>query len=360
MAPLHCTLSECALKQAVLVLDDTVLKGEMKAAFGGKIPFIGANLAIDLLDINPYLSKQAFKWPALIEAAQAAEWNGERMDFSALKLIDADIALKAASIKADRFTLGATEMRAKIASGVLAFSVPNTKLYGGQGKIDGTLNASGALKADMKVAGIQAEPFLKDAMDFERLSGTGAFNLNITSQLTSQRALMENLNGNGNVKFTDGAIKGVDLAAMARNVTSGFQAGSESQKTDFSEMGGSFTLARGVLNNQDFLMKAPLLRATGAGAANLPQQTVNYRLEPMLVSSLQGQNGVDKAGLAVPIIVRGSFDHLTFTPDLNSVARQAMENPEALKATVNSVKEQLKGGNGKEGLKNLLQGFGKQ
>ena len=37
------------------------------------------------------------------------------------------------------------------------------------------------------------------------------------------------------------------------------------------------------------------------------------------------------AGLLVPVIVQGPWDDLTFAPDLESVARRALEDPEAIK-----------------------------
>src|SRR5690606_11111878 len=103
---------------------------------------------------------------------------------------------------------------------------------------------------------------------------------------------------------------------------------------------------------------------SGEGTVNLPQYSVNYRVTPMVVASLKGQGGKDKQGLEVPVIVSGPLDNPRYTPDLAGMAKKALENPEAIKNTVSSFKEQIKEGKTdlkdvKDNLKVLLKGFKK-
>jgi AsmA protein len=168
--------------------------------------------------------------------------------------------------------------------------------------------------------------------------------------------------------FTDGAIVGINLAAMMRNAANAFlnpDAG-ETRKTDFAEMGGSFTVAEGVLRNDDMRLQAPALRVEGSGRVNLPKRTINYRLEPKLATTLQGQGGErEVAGLLVPVIIKGPWDDPSIAPDLSAVARRALEDPEALKEQIEqlgdqgeALKDALKGVDKKSGRDALIEGLG--
>ena len=147
---------------------------------------------------------------------------------------------------------------------------------------------------------------------------------------------MQNLSGQGQATFRDGAIVGINVAGMVRNVTWHSRvAPREARETDFAELSGSFDIENGILTNNDLWLQAPVLRVAGSGQLNLPERTVNYRIEPRAAPTLEGQGGArEVAGLLVPVIVRGPWDDLTFAPDLESVARRALEDPEAMREQI--------------------------
>jgi AsmA protein len=154
---------------------------------------------------------------------------------------------------------------------------------------------------------------------------------------------MSSLSGNGGAKVVDGAIKGINLAEMVRNVKSAYTSTGGAQSTDFAELGGTFTIAGGVLKNNDLAMKAQLIRLKGEGEVDIGQRYVRYRVTPELVASLKGQGGKDKqGGLEVPVIIEGPFERLSYRPDLEGAAREALKDPEKAKATAKQVKEQFK------------------
>lgn len=367
---IECATNRCALNKAELALDDIKAKGEMGVNFGGNVPYIAAHLATDALDVNPYLppaeAKQAGLMQLLVADAQAAGWSNDAIDLSSLRAANADIDIAAGKILYQNIKIGKSTLNAKLSGGVLKLNLPSMELYGGKGKAVATIDASGgvpAISKQFEASGIQAEPFLKDAADFDRLSGTGAANISVTGRGASQQQIVSSLNGSGSVKFTDGSIKGINLAEMVRNVQSAFTgAGGTAQKTDFAELGGTFTMAQGIVSNKDLGMKAPLLRLKGEGTVDLPQRFVRYRVTPEIVGTITGQGGKDKSGLAVPVLIEGPFEHLSYRPDLEGMARDALQNPEKLKDTVKNVKDQFKGGGIKDlknndAVKDLLKGL---
>ena len=138
------------------------------------------------------------------------------------------------------------------------------------------------------------------------------------------------LSGKGKFDFQNGAIRGINIAQLMRNVfsnpLSGWGAGG-TQSTDFSELNGTFTIARGILTNKDLKMLSPLVRIAGSGTVNMPKQTLNYRVEPKLVGSLEGQGGSTSSGLEVPVVISGPWSDPSFSPDL---AAALTNNPGAI------------------------------
>jgi AsmA protein len=200
------------------------------------------------------------------------------------------------------------------------------------------------------MAGVSAGPLLTDAAQFDRLEGTGRFEVAIAARGRSQRAMVQALNGSGAVTFNDGAIRGINLAAMARNVKGAFLKGGsdETQKTDFAELSGTFTIDKGILTNNDLKLLNPLLRVTGAGTADMPQKTLDYRLRPKLVGSLEGQGAeVEATGITVPILVVGPWHDPDIKLDTAAAIGDVVKDPgKALKGakdTVKGAKDTLKG-----------------
>jgi AsmA protein len=179
------------------------------------------------------------------------------------------------------------------------------------------------------LAKVQAQPILRDVMDFDRLSGNANGNVAVTAHGNSQRELIASLDGKGALSFLNGAIKGINIGALVRNPVGAIvdPAAQKNEQTDFSEMSGTFTIANGILKNSDLDLKSPLLRVAGAGTVDLPKRTVNYRVEPKLALTAEGQGGKSNAaGIEVPVVVEGPFDHLTYRPQLDAL----LKDPKAL------------------------------
>jgi AsmA protein len=212
-------------------------------------------------------------------------------------------------------------------------------LYEGQGNANIVVNArratpSYSLRAEL--TGLDALPFLQAAAGFDRLRGTGTLELNFTTSGDNQAAIMEGLDGRGNFSFADGAIVGINIAETIRNV-SDFVSGNgnasgdgesstaetgDTAETDFTALTGSFTATSGRVTNEDLLMLSPLLRVTGGGWVNLPEQALDYRLQPRAVASIQGQGGDrDMQGITVPVRIRGSFNNVSIGVDTEAVGQ---------------------------------------
>lgn len=320
-----------AFTDASIALDAIRAKGELLVDAGQAKPFLKGRLDVERLDLNPYLPPEQPGGGGQAPAGGSAGgggWSEEPLDFSGLKAVNADFTLSVGGIQIRKIQIGKGTVAAQLKDGRLTATLAELALYQGRGQgrvvLDGA-SAAPAVDFTMRLADVQIEPLLTDAAGFERLSGVGATELQVAGRGKSQKAIVESLSGKGNIDFRDGAIKGINLAAMLRNITSAFSERGE-QKTDFSELTGTFTIKDGVLSNRDLQMKSPLLRVEGAGTANLGARTVDYKVTPKAVASLEGQGGrQDLAGVMVPVLVQGPWDNLSFRPDLEGLVKQQID-----------------------------------
>ena len=349
--------AKAEFSQATVALDAIKGTGDVRYDGTGKKPYVNARLALGTLDLNPYLPPQtaaapaapAGKTPAPAPAAApgasaSRQWSDAPIDFSGLRAADADLDLATDGLIVRKIKVGKTHLAVTLKDGRLVADLTDMSLYQGHGKAKLTADASQSVPAiglDADLAGLQANPFLSDAMDMTRLDGTANGNLAVTGRGASQRAIVSSLDGSGKVQFLNGAIRGIDIPGMVRNVTSAFTSAQKSeQKTDFSEISGTYVIRNGILTNNDLDMKSPLLRVGGKGTVDLPKQSVDYRIEPKAVASLQGQGGAGNlGGIAVPIIVQGPWDNLSYQPDLSGL----IKNPPT---SVKDLKGMFKGSSG--------------
>ncbi len=358
-----CTLNECNFSDASLKLDSMEAKGKIKARFSGVVPYIELALDTNTLDLNIFKT-QPVKTSSLslvssAHAAEAAGWSDEPMDFSALRSVDLVATINTRGLKINNIKIGKTIFRSKIQRGRLSTDIIDAEFYGGKANISASVDASAnvpQIEKRIVVSGVDLEPLLIDAEMTDRYSGKANFQMNIVTSGDTERKMLSSMHGSGNVKCTDGSIKGINIAEMVRNVQSAFKpVDKTSQKTDFSEASGTFTIANGVVSNNDLAMKAPLFRVKGQGNVNLPQRTINYRLTPEIVETIQGQGGKEKQGFGVPIIIEGTLDNPRYRPDLEGTIKEVIQNPEKAKEAVKNIQQQIKDNKG--ALKDLLKKF---
>jgi AsmA protein len=83
-----------------------------------------------------------------------------------------------------------------------------------------------------------------------------------------------------------------------------------------------------VVRNDDLVASSPLLRAAGRGSADLPEQTMDYRVDTTLVATIEGQSGrslEDLRGVNLPIRITGAFAEPRFRLDLEDVVRERVD-----------------------------------
>jgi AsmA protein len=330
--------AKVSFTNADIAIDAIKAKGELSVDATGAKPYAKGKLDVDKLDVNPYLPPETT--PAKSGAAtptptgaKSAGWSDDPIDASGLKAANADFALSVNAIQFRKIQIGRSVLVLKLKDGVLTADLSEMALYQGSGKGQLVLNGAGAqpaVEANFTLAKVQAEPLFKDAADFDRLSGTADTSTNVTTHGKSQREMVSALQGKGAMSFTNGAVKGINIGAMLRNVGSAFldSSAGKAQQTDFAELSGTYTITNGIVKNTDLAMKSPLFRVGGSGTVELPPRTVNYRIEPKIAATTEGQGGKgDAAGLTVPFIISGPWDNLSYQPDVAGMAKGLIAEP---------------------------------
>ncbi|GGB39252.1 hypothetical protein GCM10011316_09110 [Roseibium aquae] len=335
-----------AFDETQFVLDETSGKASGRIQTAGK-PNITADLVLNEIVLDPYLSQAGADSGAGAPppsgqggARQAARgWSTDAIDFSGLNAANAAFSISTNAIRWEAITVGRSRLTANIQNGVLTANLAEMQLYEGNGTGQVVLNGAAGLpqvQAAFALKNLNAYPALRDAADFEWIEGRAELSLEISAQGGSQRELVQGLNGTAAFTFLDGAIRGLNIPRMVRGLSVetllGWQE-NPAEKTDFNSLGANFSIANGIASSSDLAMIGPLVRVNGTGRTDMPQQQLDWRIEPRIVPSLEGQapaprpKGADKtlAGLGVPVIVRGSWDQPQIYPDISGI----LENPEA-------------------------------
>ena len=253
-------------------------------------------------------------------AGGGLDWSDERIDFSPLGLADADLALSVDRLVHKDVKTGPSRLTLKLKDKVADIRLEEMQLYGGRGRGQLRLDGRGEMPttgANLTLEGVSALPLLKDALGFDWLEGRSTIALALTGQGVSERQMIETLNGKVDMATVDGAIKGIDVGKLLRNLERGRfgeLGASAGEKTAFSEFAGTYTIANGVAHNQDLRLVSNSLRATGSGSINLAARTLDYTVTPKIQASASGERAAINLGsLEIPVRIEGPWDKPNFS-----------------------------------------------
>ena len=309
-----------SLSDAKIALDGMNATADLAVDTRGKIPALKGKASLDHLDLATYMVSKS--------SAAPTGWSSEPISLAGLKLANADLGIGVGRLALGTFVISQAQLHVALADGVLTADLGHAGLFNG--------NVTGRVVADarsavsryavkLNVEGVAIKSLLDAAMKVERLSGTGNLALDVTGAGVSQQAIVNSLDGTASITATDGAIQGVDLAAVSRTIQNALSgalgaATSSSAKTDFAEAGGSFKITKGVMQNQDFHLLNPFVRITGNGQIDLGPRTIDFHVTPKLVTTAQGQGGSkDASGLSVPFEISGPWTKLSYRPDMKAL-----------------------------------------
>ena len=336
-------------------LDDTRLEGKLGIQ-SHPIPVYSFDIRVDAMDADRYLppKKKGVK-PAAATPGSAVAF----LPVDTIRKMNLDGKLVVGKLKIANLRLQDIQLQAKGKDGLLTLNPLSAGLYGGTYKGNVSVDARGKqpqLAMDEKLAGVQIGPLLKDFQGQALLTGLTNAGIKLTATGADADAITRTLNGKAEFQMADGSIEKMDIVGKIcrafstisvpslkkEDLVAGVmqmlaqQAQSDEKpatdRTKFSEMGGSMVFTNGIGINDDLLLKSPLLRVEGTGKIDLRKQRLDYQTTVALVKSCEGQGGKgfrELANYPIPVAISGPLDKLEVKPNLTAGILQILQPSQA-------------------------------
>lgn len=315
-----------------LKLDDTTATGELQVVSIEK-ESLRFDLQFDAIDLDRYTepmpeelaggsgsSAQSSADEPLdlpVEDIRALDLQG-RLGFTELRVAEALLTNVDMSISAD--------------TGLVRLHPFTADIYGGKYSDDLRLNVRNdtpRIVLNSKLTGFQVGEFLADTEDYKDLTGTANLTLNAVATGNSEAALTRNLRGDTSFALEDGRYTGADIwyefrKAKARIKGEQSPAPPAKPYTDISEFKGTAKIAQGIVRNNDFLARIPLMQLKGKGEIDIVQNLIDYRLEAKVTGEKTFEDGYkldDLEGLRIPVNVSGDLEGPAISVDLATVVQ---------------------------------------
>ncbi len=341
-----------SLEGIELVLDESHLKGQLKAVSMTPLD-VAFDFNVDTLNLDRYREPED-KSGGRAKGSSGKETQDAQKSKGSLGLPNMKGQIRFGKLTVSDLRM--TDAVATISSkdGVLGIHPVEARLYQGslKGDVDMDFRA-GKPKTVLKavLTSVQGGPLLADVMGMDRITGQANANIDLSMHGLESDEIKRTLTGNSHFAFTNGALKGINMAKMIRTtyqVVKGQapEGGDNMEQTDFSEFSASIKLDHGLATNRDLTLKSPLLRVSGDGQADLPKDSVNYQLRVAVVGSLVGQGGkaiTELKNITVPIRVTGSPTRPKYQVDLKGLIQENVKE-EAKQKIMEKIEKKLDDG----------------
>ena len=270
-------------------------------------------------------------------------WSDDAIDLAPLGLADAEVRLGFEKALWQEMTTGAGQMALSLKNKVARVTLDDVQLYEGHARGIVTLDGTGTdavVGGNLVADGVSALPFLQGLAGFDWLSGRARTSIAIAGRGATERQIVSTLNGKADISVADGALMGLNVSTIVRNISQGRLPSfdrSPTENTGFSAFAASAQITNGIARNTDLQITSAEVRATGAGTIDLPQRTMYYMLRAKLAAA-----GV---GLEIPLRITGSIDKPLVTPELSGAlqAVDALAKSPAGKEVQDTINGVLKG-----------------
>lgn len=304
--------SEVSFAGLILALDQNRITGDADIKLGGPRPVVRADLNLGAFDLA------SVETPA-DQGNTTTGWSKDPIDVSGLGLIDGQLRVAADSLALGTARLGPTVLSTVIDDRRAVTSIERMSAYDGSVGGEVILNGRGGFSTRVNVAGsaLAISRLMSELIGYDRLIAAGDMRLNVLGSGPNLDAVMNSLNGDGAFNVGAGELIGLDIVGMIRNLDPSFVG--DTRRTIFDQIAVSFRVVDGVVIYDDLNVSAPLFRAIGSGQVGLGGQTLDMRLMPELL-------GGERAGIRVPLTIKGTWDAPKIGLDIENIVRQGIES----------------------------------
>lgn len=328
------------LSNLVMGVDDALLSGSGAVRLGA-VPKMDFDLKGEKLDLDGWLGQPAKAAPVAATSGAAAPAGAPAQtaaqalstaepDLTALKSVDLAGRLQLGSLRLKGLDLSAVDLQLALAGGQLTLKQFSAGVAGGKVTASGVLDARqqpARYQVHKRVQGVDVRPLLQTLAQTDLLEGKGDLEVEAQGSGLSEQALRSRMQGKVNLKLSDGALHGINLAQMIREARAtltgkGADQVKEVRKTDFSALTASFQIANGIARSDDIQLFAPALRVKGQGQTALVPETLDFLFLTSVVESSKGKGGktVDELkDITIPVRIGGHWQAPSYKLDVKAL-----------------------------------------
>ena len=214
-----------------------------------------------------------------------------------------------------------------------------------------------------KVSDIDTTALMAFAGSPGTVTGTLAGTVALEGEGLEMEQALRTARGTARAEITDGTIAGLGLVrtiVVATSGRGGVQAGATKaaeapaagEAEQFTTLGATWTLERGVMATKDLAMDATDVDLTAAGTIRLQAMAAEFAGKVQLSEELSKQAGTDlyryaqeDGRVTLPVTVTGPIENLSVNVDVSEAARRAIRN-KAVEETKKAIERNLPGGLG--------------
>ncbi|MBL6778366.1 MAG: AsmA family protein [Rhodobacteraceae bacterium] len=329
-ADAHVTDSVVEAKSVEFDFAKNSVRGALRLGFSDGLRLSGA------LDLG------AFSWPEGRETsaqnsagsntanAATSGWSTDPVSIPKLDFITADLTITAQSLTYGPYRGSAIQAAVLLKNSILTANIAQLSTFGGDIAGNVILDTRKSLGVDGNIVatGLNANDLVRTFSDTNLIEGELNLTSNFSASGNSMAALMGSLGGKGQLSIDQGRYTGIDLDKILRS------GDLKTGTTLFDRASASYSMLKGVLTNDDFLLSLPDGEVRGAGTVNIGDRSLDYLVTP---KSLKAGNF---KGFAVPVLLKGSWDNIQILPDLEAAVEKNLEKE--LKAAEEKIKKDVK------------------
>ena len=289
--------------------------------------------------------------------SSSGKWSDEPFDLSFMNSVDVDFAANIGSVKSDKIVFDTIFTKGFLDGGRLSFEKFQGGLFGGTVNIGLNLIAGAvpSMSVSISAGNVDVYKVLDALADNQRVSGKISYSGAYQTSGISQKIMISNLEGTGNVSGKDIMVKGFDFDAFVNQITnisdvSGIVSilrivAVEDGATYIPSLGGPILTRGGIFKTEGINVDAGSGQGVYKGYADL----MNWNMDTNADIKLVLPNDKDTPSLGIRIY--GQIDNPSKDINADKVKRYVSER---------AAKGLLKSGQVPEKLKPLLQDGGAQ
>ncbi len=376
-------LERIEVSEGVAIFDKS--KVDFSCVLGDfSLPNVTFDLSLDQIDLDMYLppgtgndsnneevefneevTKEPNKNNEKVEVNKKESLQAQnKTDYGPLRRLVLNGTIRAGKMKAAKVLMQDLDLKITGKNGVFNLDPFSLNLYHGTLKGNAFLN----VEKDIPVCGlnlqtrdINSNPLLKDVLDKDILEGRINADLRLRIKGDDADGIIRSLMGKGGFLINDGVVKGIDLASMIRNTDGAYGFAGNKEKTPstaFSEFQIPFTIKNGLVKTKGTRIVSTLIRAQTAGSADLVNDVLDFRIEPVFVTSKKtDKDKMKRSEVMIPVLVTGSLSSPIFHADLRGIAEQKLEEKVFESSRFKKIFEKEEMKEYEDDVKNLLKGL---